>query len=132
MLSAPPLQSVDSVHIERVQDTGQRRGPLQEKVGAGLSEEEFYAEIVEGAGHVGSAESIDPLASALGWDVSSIEETIEPVTAKTSTDTGYTTVNEGDAAGVYQIAVGVVDGEERISLDLWMFVSADTHDTIKI
>lgn len=127
-----PLQSVNSVRINRVQDAGQRRGPLQEKVGAGLTEDEFQSEIVEGAGHVGSAESIALLAAALGWSITDITESTEPVLADSSYDTGYTQIAEGDVAGVKQTAVGFVDQEERISLDLRMFVGADPSDMVEI
>lgn len=127
-----PLQSVNSIHINRVQDAGQRRGPLQEKVGAGLTEDEFQSEIIEGAGHVGSAESIALLAAALGWSITDITESTEPVLADSSYDTGYMQIAEGDVAGVKQTAVGYVDQEERISLDLQMFVGADPSDEVKI
>lgn len=128
-----PCRSVERVRVERVQDAGTRRGPLQTKVGAGLSVEEWEAEVAADAGHVGLPESVAMLAAGLGWDLDDVTETIEPVVAESRTVTDHVTVEPGDAAGIHQVATGVVDGEPAIELDLGLYVGApESRDAVSI
>jgi len=58
---------VKSVFARRIVDASTRREPLQRKVGAGLSAEEFQRRVEEGRlGHVGLVESVALLAECLG------------------------------------------------------------------
>ncbi len=132
------LSSV-SQHIEhaksiRVVDAGKRRLPLQKKIGAGMSVEEFRGQVAAGViKHHGLPESIAMVADALGFDVDEITETIEPMVAREHVKTEYLEVAPGQAAGVHQIARGLVKGEERIYMELQMYVGArDPHDTIEL
>jgi len=132
------LSSV-SQHIEhaksiRVVDAGKRRLPLQKKIGAGMSVEEFRGQVAAGViKHHGLPESIAMVADALGFDVDEITETIEPMVAREHVKTEYLEVAPGQAAGVHQIARGLVKGEEKIYMELQMYVGArDPHDTIEL
>lgn len=125
-----PMERVASVRVERVQDAGTRREPLQRKVGAGTPVDNFEEEVAEEAGHVGSPESTAMLGTALGWELTEITETIDPVVADERVETEYLTVEAGEVAGVHQVARGFVDGEERITLDLKMAVGLDSRDTV--
>src|SRR6266536_2276241 len=61
-------QEVTAVRASRVLDAGRRRLPLQTKVGAGLTVEEFQRLVDSGAvRHVGLAESVRMVADSLGW-----------------------------------------------------------------
>ena len=125
-----PMETVESVRIERVQDAGTRREPLQRKVGAGTDPAKFETEIASEGGHVGSAESTAMLAAALGWELDEITETIAPVMADERIDTDYLTVEAGEVAGVHQVARGFVSGDERVTLDLKMAVGLDPRDVV--
>src|SRR5207247_1402034 len=62
MLTAA-CESVDSVHVQRVQDARMRRLPFQQKIGAGLTTEQFQKQVDEGTvRHVGFTESIAMIA----------------------------------------------------------------------
>lgn len=114
---------VDSVRVHRVQDAGQRREPLQAKVGAGISVDEFERRVAEGTmGHVGLTESAQAVAAALGWDAAGTTETIQPVVAEVATPSAFGTIEPGRIAGIDQVAVVVVDGVERVHLRLQMAV----------
>jgi 4-hydroxy-tetrahydrodipicolinate reductase len=127
-----PMAEVDSVRVERVQNASERRKPLQEKVGAGVTEETFEAEIATEAGHVGSTESVAMLADALDFDLDEIEESIEPVIAEERVETDYLTAEAGEVAGIKQVAHGYADGEAVVELDLRMYVGADDpHDRVE-
>lgn len=127
-----PMDAVEAVHVERVQDAGDRRGPLQEKVGAGLDVDSFDTEVKEHGGHVGSPESVAMIADAVGWELTDVTETIEPVVADQRVETGHVTVEPGDVAGIKQVARGRSGDRERITLDLRMYVGADApHDAVR-
>lgn len=98
---------VDAVHVERVVDAGERRGPLQDKVGAGISPEAFAEKKAAGGfGHIGLRESLLMVADGLGWSVDTIEETLDPVTTDRAIETGHCSVSPGEVAGIHHAAIG--------------------------
>jgi 4-hydroxy-tetrahydrodipicolinate reductase len=126
--------TVDAVHVERVVDAAERRGPLQKKVGAGLSADQFAEkEAAGGFGHIGLRESLHMVADGLGWSLDAVEETLDPVRADRSIDTGVRSVAAGEVAGIHHAAAGFVDGTECLSLELKMYVGAQNpHDTVQV
>jgi 4-hydroxy-tetrahydrodipicolinate reductase len=125
-------QRVDHVSVHRVQDAGRRRLPLQRKVGAGLSVEEFVARADRGeVRHVGLPESVQAVAAAFGWNLTELTEQIEPVVAETLTSSGLGDIPAGHATGVRQVCVGSVREREVIRLTLEMAVGLpDPRDEI--
>lgn len=125
---------VKSVFARRVVDASTRREPLQKKVGAGLSLEEFRRRVKEGRlGHVGLVESVALLADCLGWELDNLLERVDPVIADGNIKTEYVEVREGQAAGIRHTSKGIRKGERVISLELQMFVgAAEPHDYIRI
>lgn len=125
---------VDAVHVERVVDAGERRGPLQDKVGAGISTEAFAEKKAAGGfGHIGLRESLWMVADRLGWPLDDVDETLDPVVSDRAIDTGQRTVEPGAVAGIHHAAVGVVGGEPRLTLTLKMYVGAeDPHDAVTV
>jgi 2,4-diaminopentanoate dehydrogenase len=114
---------VDAVRVHRVQDAGQRREPLQAKVGAGITTDEFARRVAAGSmGHVGLTESAQAVAAALGWDPADTTETIDPVLAETPTPSAFGTIEPGRVAGIDQVAVVRAGGVERVRLHLQMAV----------
>ena len=127
-------QRVESVRVTRIVDAAKRRLPLQKKIGAGLSVEEFRAQVTRGAiKHHGLPESVALLSDALGLGVEEITETIEPVIAREAIRTEFLEVAAGQAAGVHQIARGLAGGLEKIYMELQMYVGAkDPRDAIEL
>jgi 4-hydroxy-tetrahydrodipicolinate reductase len=61
--------------VDRVQDARIRRLPFQQKIGAGLSREEFMDRVKAGTvRHVGLAESITMIADAMGWKLDRVTD----------------------------------------------------------
>jgi 4-hydroxy-tetrahydrodipicolinate reductase len=113
--------------VTRVVDAATRRLPLQRKVGAGLNLNQFRRAQTEGSvRHVGLPESIHMIATALGWKLDRVEETLEPAIAPRDLDTAYLRIPAGAAAGIRQSARGYRKGEAVISLDLQMYVGAES------
>jgi len=127
-------QRIDHAKALRVVDASKRRLPLQKKIGAGMSVEEFRTKVAEGViKHVGLPESVAMVADSLNLPVEQITETIEPVVAKERVQTEFLTVAAGQAAGVHQIARGTGGGKELVYLELQMYVGAkDPADTIEL
>lgn len=128
-------QEVQSVRALRVVDASSRRGPLQEKIGAGLDPEEWRQRRDAGEiRHVGLPESARMLAHAVGWtELSFTEETIEPVLADQALQTDHVAVAEGQAAGVRQRIAGRRGEQEILALELAMYVGAERpRDAVSI
>ncbi len=115
-------KDVKKVTVERIQNAQFRRIPFQQKIGAGLTPEQFQKKKEEGTlRHVGLTESVNLIASRLGWKLDSTEDIIEPVIAKEEVSAGELKISAGNALGVKQIGKGIINGEEVISL---IFVAA--------
>ncbi|HYO75237.1 MAG TPA: dihydrodipicolinate reductase [Thermoanaerobaculia bacterium] len=118
-------QEVQSVEIIRIQNASTRREPLQRKVGAGMTTDEFRAAV--GAGrikHMGLKESLIMVGNGLGVEFDDVsEETIEPIVADREITTQYLTVAPGQVAGVHQTIYG--KGRINVSLELRMYVGAE-------
>ena len=127
-------QRIDHVKALRVVDASKRRLPLQKKIGAGMSVDEFRAKVQEGTiKHVGLPESVAMVADSLGLRIDQITETIEPKVAAEHVQTEFLTVEAGQAAGVHQIARGLSEGKELIYMELQMYVGAkDPADTVEL
>ncbi len=127
-------QQVRRVSACRVVDAATRRRPLQEKVGAGLTPEQFEAAVQAGrVRHVGLRESAYLVAAGLGWRLTDYQERVEPVIAAEPVATEYVTVRPGEVAGVRQVGQGFRDGEPVVELRLEMYVGAkNPRDTITI
>jgi len=127
-------QRIEHAKAVRIVDASKRRQPLQRKIGAGLSVEEFRARVKERTiKHVGLPESVAMVADALGLGVDQITETIEPKVASERVQTEFFTVEPGQATGVHQIARGLSEGKELVYLELQMYVGAkDPADTVEL
>lgn len=127
-------QRIEYAKAVRIVDASKRRMPLQKKIGAGMSVEEFRAKVKEGViKHVGLPESVAMVADSLGLLVDEIVETIEPKVATERVQTEFLTVEAGQVAGVYQIARGLTEGKELIYMELQMYVGAkDPADTVEL
>ena len=77
--SGPPF----TVRCERYVDLARRRVPLQKKAGMGMDPGEFrsLADAFK-IGHVGLVESVAYLAGHLGLEITTVEESLEPVVAE--------------------------------------------------
>lgn len=123
-LSAPCAR-LERVQVHRVVDAAVRRLPLQRKIGAGLTLEEFEAERAAGrVGHVGLAESAALIAHGIGWKLERVEETLEPIIASESDETTHLSISAGSVAGIHQVALGFEENVLRVVLMLDMAVHA--------
>jgi 2,4-diaminopentanoate dehydrogenase len=127
-------QRVDSAKAVRIVDASKRRLPLQKKIGAGMTPDEFLAQVVAGViKHHGLPESVAMVADGLGFAIDAISETIEPVIAQERVQTEFLAVEPGQVAGVHQIARGTAKGEEKIFMELQMYLGAkNPSDSVEL
>ena len=127
-------ERVDSVHVQRVQDARIRRLPFQQKIGAGLTRAEFDRRVAEGSvRHVGFTESIQMIASALGWTLERVTDDIKPQIATKAVGGDKLSVPAGRVCGVIQDGVGYVQGQPLITLHLEAYLGApESFDSVRI
>jgi hypothetical protein len=131
-LSAVCLR-VDAVRVARVVDTNQRRIPLQQKTGVGMTVAAFRERAAaRSLGHVGLRQSAALLAAGLEWTIDTYSETLDPVIAQRDTRTGLGVVAAGDVIGQRQLAIATSSGREVIRYELEMSAGASPVDAIEI
>jgi 4-hydroxy-tetrahydrodipicolinate reductase len=127
-------ERVDRVEVQRVQDARLRRLPFQQKIGAGLTREQFKRGVDNGTlRHVGFTESIHMIAGAIGWKVERVTDDIQPKMADQPVASELLAVDPGYVAGIVQDGVGYVKGEPRIRLHLEAYLGApESYDSVLV
>ena len=127
-------ERVDRVEVHRVQDARTRRLPFQQKIGAGLTPEQFKRGVANGTlRHVGFTESIHMIASAVGWRVERVTDDVMPKMAEQPVASELLAVDPGYVSGIIQDGVGYVKGEPRIHLHLEAYLGApEAYDSVLI
>jgi hypothetical protein len=127
-------ERVDRIVVERVQDARIRRLPFQQKIGAGLTTEQFQKKVDDGSvRHVGLAESIAMIADAMGWTLDRITDEVQPKLASVTISSEYLAVDPGYVAGIIQDGVGYRKNEPVIKLHMEAYLgSPDTYDSVDI
>jgi hypothetical protein len=128
---------VTSIRGRRVVDTTGFGENIHHRLGIGYTAADFEAgrRTKKIAGHVGFPESIEMVCERLGVSLDGpVEESLEPLIAKTPAPTRYGAVPAGSTEGLVQRAIGRVNGADFIRLELVLhlrpkeagFVAADT------
>ncbi len=127
-------ERVDAVFVDRVQDASVRRLPFQQKIGAGLTTEEFQARVDAGSvRHVGLAESVSMIAGAMGWKLDRITDDIGPKVAEKRIASPFLTVDPGYVCGLVQDGIGYRDGRPVITLHMQAYLGApESYDAVRI
>jgi hypothetical protein len=125
---------VDRIVVNRIQDARARRLPFQQKIGAGMTTEQFQRQVADGTvRHVGFTESIAMIADALGWTLDRITDDVEPKLASVTTSSEFLAVDPGYVCGIVQDGVGYRKGEPAIRLHMEAYLGApETYDSIEI
>jgi len=127
-------ERVERVVVNRVQDARIRRLPFQQKIGAGLTTEQFQKKVDDGSvRHVGLTESIAMIADALGWTLDRITDDIPPKLASVTISSEFLAVDPGYVSGIVQDGVGYRKGEAVIKLHMEAYLgSPETYDSVEI
>jgi hypothetical protein len=127
-------ERVDAIRIDRIQDARVRRLPFQQKIGAGLTREQFQKKVDDGSvRHVGLTESISMIADALGWKLDRITDDIQPKMASEMVKSEFLSVQPGLVCGIIQDGVGYRDGRAVITLHMEAYLGApESFDAVRI
>jgi hypothetical protein len=127
-------ERVESVRVDRVQDARIRRLPFQQKIGAGLTREQFQKKVDDGSvRHVGLAESISMIAEALGWKLDRITDEIQPKMATETVSSEFLAVDPGYVCGIVQDGLGFRNGTPVITLHMEAYLGApESFDAVDI
>ncbi len=127
-------ERVDRITINRIQDARIRRLPFQQKIGSGLTREQFAAKVQQKTvRHVGLTESIAMIAAAMGWKLDRVTDEIQPKIADARVSSQFLTVEAGLVCGIIQDGVGYVGGEPRIRLHMEAYLGApESYDSTDV
>ena len=126
--------NVESITVNRIQDARSRRLPFQQKIGAGLTPEQFQRKVDDGSvRHVGLAESITMIGEALGWKLEKITDEIQPKIAEARVASEFLAVDPGYVCGLIQDGVGYRAGQPVITLHMEAYLGApESYDAVEI
>jgi hypothetical protein len=127
-------ERVDRIEVHRVQDASVRRLPFQQKIGSGLTPEQFQRKVDEGTvRHVGLSESIQMIGDAMGWKLDRITDEIRPKIADVPVRSEYLAVEPGHVCGIIQDGLGYVNGQPLITLHMEAYLGApESYDSVII
>jgi 4-hydroxy-tetrahydrodipicolinate reductase len=127
-------ERVDSVRIDRVQDARVRRLPFQQKIGSGLTTEQFQKKVADQTvRHVGLAESVTMIADAFGWKLDKVTDEIAPKLAEQTVESEFLAVDPGYVCGIVQDGVGWKNGKPIITLHMEAYLGApESFDSIVV
>lgn len=130
---------IDSITATRVNDLSPYGPTVLRSQGVGLTPEQFQSGLQEGTvvGHIGFQESIHMIGRAVGWEITRVVETREPIIARTERETPFITVVPGKIAGCLHKAVAYREDKAVVTLIHPQQVQPeregiDTGDTIEI
>jgi 4-hydroxy-tetrahydrodipicolinate reductase len=127
-------ERVDSIRVDRVQDARTRRLPFQQKIGSGLTKEQFAQKVKDGSvRHVGLAESVTMIADAMGWKLDKITDEIQPKIAEKGVESELLAVDPGYVCGIIQDGVGYSKGKPVVTLHMEAYLGApESYDSITV
>jgi 4-hydroxy-tetrahydrodipicolinate reductase len=125
---------VDRVTVNRIQDARIRRLPFQQKIGAGLTADEFARRVRQKTvRHVGLTESIAMIAAAMRWKLDRVTDEIEPKIADARVSSEFLTVEPGFVCGLVQNGIGYVGGAPIVRLHMEAYLGApESYDSTEI
>jgi 2,4-diaminopentanoate dehydrogenase len=127
-------ERVEAIRVDRIQDARVRRLPFQQKIGAGLTREQFQRKVEDGSvRHVGLAESVSMIADAFGWKLDEITDDIQPRIATATVASEYLAVDPGYVCGIEQDGVGYRNGQALVRLHMEAYLGApESYDAVEI
>jgi len=127
-------ERVDSIRVDRVQDARTRRLPFQQKIGSGLTKEQFAAKVKDGSvRHVGLAESVQMIANSMGWKLDKITDVIQPKVAAQAVESELIAVDPGYVCGIIQDGIGYSKGKPVITLHMEAYLGApESFDAVTV
>jgi 4-hydroxy-tetrahydrodipicolinate reductase len=124
---------IQGISVSRKVDVSKRRVPLQQKVGIGMSAEEFLALAKENKiGHVGLEESLRLIGYGLNLTLQEVKNNTVPTIASKDTKVALGSIKKGQVSGMHQISSANTSEGFPIELNLMMTINSEQEDRICI
>lgn len=120
---------VDKIVVKRVVDFG-IYSPTRGTRRFGVSAEQFRQGVKNKTIplHTGLIESMTMISETLGWKLDNITDNWEPMISKSTRKTPWYTVEPGTICGFKHLGLGTVDGEIRISMEIYCLVHPNSQE----
>jgi 4-hydroxy-tetrahydrodipicolinate reductase len=127
-------ERVDRIRVDRIQDARTRRLPFQQKIGAGLTRDQFAQKVKDGSvRHVGLTESVTMIADAMGWKLDKITDEIQPKIAEQAVESELLAVDPGYVCGIIQDGIGYSKGKPVVTLHMEAYLGApESYDAVTV
>lgn len=115
--------NIDRIKIKRVVDFSVY-SPTRGTLRFGIKPEDFRRGVKEGRIplHQGFCETLSQVAAGLGFKLDEIREKWDLLVSKSVRPTKWFTVHPGEVTGFSQTAMGLVNGESRIELNIYCII----------
>jgi 4-hydroxy-tetrahydrodipicolinate reductase len=112
-------EEVEHIVSRRVNSLSPFGPVVMHEQGIGITQDEFREGVESGklSGHVGFHESITMIADAIGWKVSDIKQSMEPIVTDVDRKSPYGFAAKGNVAGCAMKGEGYIDGALKIEMD---------------
>lgn len=112
------MKSVDHIEAKRVNSLSPFGPAVMEEQGVGITLDTFNKGVADKslAGHVGFAESVGMIASALGVKLDGFEQQMKPIVTTVDRKSKYGEALKGNVAGVNMTGQGLINGETFIDM----------------
>ena len=127
-------ERVDSIRVDRIQDARTRRLQFQQKIGSGLTREQFAQKVKDGSvRHVGLVESVTMIADAMGWKLDKVTDEIQPKIADKAVESELLAVDPGYVCGIIQDGIGYSKGQPVVTLHMEAYLGApESYDAVTV
>ncbi|MBB6451293.1 4-hydroxy-tetrahydrodipicolinate reductase [Geomicrobium halophilum] len=133
LMATTVTDQIQSVKAIRQVNVGERRVPLQKKVGIAKSEETFRELAKEGKiGHVGLEETVRMVAAGLNVHIDELTTKLEPTYADQDYELSWCQLAQGDVSGQYQKAKATTSEGRTIEMELTMALGIEQKDEMII
>ncbi|SDI71289.1 hypothetical protein [Natribacillus halophilus] len=133
LMATAVTDQIQSVNAIRQANVGERRVPLQKKVGIGKSEDEFRQLAKEGKiGHVGLEETVRLVAAGLNVHIEQLQTSLEPTFADRDYELSWLTLKSGEVSGQSQQAKATTSENVTIEMKLTMALGVESKDEIMV
>ena len=128
-------ERVDAIRVDRIQDARIRRLPFQQKIGAGLTREQFQKKVDDGSvRHVGLGRvGVDDCRRARAGSSIASPTRSSRRSPRETVASEFLAVDAGYVCGIVQDGIGYRDGEPVITLHMEAYLGApESYDSVEI
>lgn len=112
-------ETIENIKVSRINSLSPFGPTVMTEQGVGLTPEEFKKRQNEGkiAGHIGFKESVALIAQAVGLQIDSFQQTLEPIITAVERKSQFAHIKPGTVAGINMKAKAYINGKAVIEMN---------------